>query len=175
MAIFRGASSALRARAAEGAEDGGETDMFLRRKKEPELREPLVWVEDREDQPYDRDSPAALPMLAGQEAASPRPGGHTAIGPGMRITGDVEASGRLQVAGRIEGRVHVPVVEVEQPGAVVGEIHADTVIVSGMVSGRIEATEIRLTHSAQVVADLLCAALQIDKGASFEGQCQRFK
>lgn len=142
--------------------------MFRSRKKQAEIREPMVWVEDAG--PHE----GAVPMLAAPEAA-PRPPVLTAIGPGMRIVGDVEAGGRLQVSGRIEGRIHVPVVEIDQPGVVMGEIRADTVIVAGVVSGRIEATEIHLTPSAQVVAELLCSALQIDKGASFEGQCQRFK
>ncbi|MEK0085965.1 bactofilin family protein [Benzoatithermus flavus] len=147
--------------------------MFLRRKKHSDVREPLVWVE--EGGAHDQEPDGPVPMLVGPEAGTSRPVALTAIGPGMKITGDVEAGGKLQISGRIEGRIHVPVVEVDQPGVVVGEIHADTVIVAGIVTGRIEATEIHLTPSAQVVAELLCAALQIDKGASFEGQCQRFK
>jgi cytoskeletal protein CcmA (bactofilin family) len=147
--------------------------MFLRRKKQSDLREPLVWIEDGDGRTPARELDGPMPMLAGPEL--PRPTALTAIGPGMRIVGDVEAGGRLQISGRIEGRIHVPVVEVDQPGVVMGEIHADTVIVAGVVSGRIEATEIHLLPSAQVAAELLCAALQIDKGASFEGQCQRFK
>jgi cytoskeletal protein CcmA (bactofilin family) len=151
--------------------------MFLRRKKNGGERQPLVWVEP--DESGDALADAALPALSGFQDA-PRPGpiaghGPTVIGAGMKITGDVEAHGRLQLAGRIEGKIHVPVVEVEQAGVVVGEIHADRVTVSGIVTGRIEAIDIHLTSAAQVVGDLVCLGLQIDKGASFEGHCQRRK
>jgi cytoskeletal protein CcmA (bactofilin family) len=151
--------------------------MFLRRKKQLDEREPLVWVDpDMSSEPQAPPGIPSLHALGSREAAragTEPAASATAIGAGMTITGDVQAQGRLQLAGRIEGKVRVPVVEIEQPGVIVGEIHAERVTVSGIVTGRIEASQIRLTAAAQVVADLVCQELQIDRGASFEGHCRR--
>ena len=73
-----------------------------------------------------------------------------------RVKGDIRATGSLSVAraGRIEARLHAPVVIIE--GEVVGSIVA--------------AERIELRAEARVYGDLETAVLVIEEGAVFEGQ-----
>ena len=73
-----------------------------------------------------------------------------------RVKGDIRATGTLSIAqaGRIEARLHAPIVIVE--GEVVGSIVA--------------AERIELRAEARVYGDLETAVLVIEEGAVFEGQ-----
>jgi len=73
-----------------------------------------------------------------------------------RVKGDIRATGTLSIAraGRIEARLHAPIVIVE--GEVVGSIVA--------------AERIELRADARVYGDLETAVLVIEEGAVFEGQ-----
>jgi cytoskeletal protein CcmA (bactofilin family) len=78
-----------------------------------------------------------------------------------RVKGEVRATGALSVgrAGRIEARLHAPVV-----------------IIEGEVVGSIVATErIELREHARVSGDLETPALIIEESAIFEGQTKRVR
>ncbi len=52
---------------------------------------------------------------------------------------------------------------------------AETVRISGTVSGRVQAKTVRLDKSAKVTADITHETLTIEAGAYFEGKGHRLK
>jgi len=103
----------------------------------------------------------------------------TLIGPGIRLEGDLAFSGGL----RIDGAVHGNVVAVpEQPsvlvigatGRVEGEVRAARMVISGVVSGSIHASELlELLPGARISGELRYGALEVHPGAVLEVELRR--
>ena len=91
----------------------------------------------------------------------------------MKIVGQVESAGDIQIDGQVEGDVTSRTLTVSDSAVVRGSVSADTVRVAGTVKGGINAKSVTLTRSAKVEGDIVHDALAIESGASFEGQCRR--
>ena len=98
----------------------------------------------------------------------------TLIGPGIRVEGDLTFSGGLRIDGEVRGNV---VAATEQPsvlvigatGRVHGEVRATRMVVSGVVSGSIHASELLELHpGARISGDLRYGALEVHPGAVLE-------
>ena len=99
----------------------------------------------------------------------------TLIGPGIRVEGDLTFSGGLRIDGEVRGNV---VAATEQPsvlvigatGRVHGEVRATRMVVSGVVSGSIHASELLELHpGARISGDLRYGALEVHPGGSARG------
>jgi cytoskeletal protein CcmA (bactofilin family) len=91
----------------------------------------------------------------------------------MKIVGQVESAGDIQIDGAVEGDVTSRTLTVSDTAVVRGSVSADTVRVAGTVKGGINAKSVTLTRTAKVEGDIVHDALAIESGASFEGQCRR--
>ena len=108
---------------------------------------------------------------AAPQATPPAP---SIISTDLRIIGDLNSEGEIQVDGAIDGDIRTKVLLVGETAQIKGEIIAESVRVHGTINGQIKATSVSLASSAHVVGDILHENLSIDKGAYLEGHCRRF-
>src|SRR5262245_45569208 len=95
----------------------------------------------------------------------------TLIGPDVRIDGSLSFTGGLRIDGEVRGNVvaspgEPSVLVVGATGRLEGEVRATRMVVSGVVSGSIHATELLELHpGARVSGDLRYGALEVHAGA----------
>jgi len=95
------------------------------------------------------------------------------MGPGMRVTGEVELDEGLIIEGTVEGKVKTSdkSLTIGKQGRVNGDVFANVVEVRGRVDGEIYCHEqVRLFPSACIEGDIHCKRLVVDDGASFNGR-----
>ena len=103
----------------------------------------------------------------------------TLIGPGVRVDGDLSFTGGLRIDGEVRGNVcAVPeqpsVLVVGATGRVQGEVRATRMVVSGVVSGTIYASELLELHpGARISGELRYGALEVHPGAVLEVELRR--
>lgn len=95
------------------------------------------------------------------------------LGRDLVITGDIKTDGDVQIDGRLEGNVHAANLTIGEYGSINGKVTAGTVHVRGKVTGKIDATIVELSETANVQADLIQDQLTIANGAFFDGKCSR--
>lgn len=101
------------------------------------------------------------------------PAAPSIISSDLRVVGDINSEGEIQIDGVIEGDIRTNVLLVGETATIKGEIVADTVHVHGTVNGQIKARSVELAKSARVVGDILHEDLSIEAGAFLEGLCKR--
>ncbi len=94
------------------------------------------------------------------------------IAPGMNIVGDCETEGTVRVEGRIEGTIKAgKSVVVGRSGEVIGDIVTQDAVISGRVSGNINAdSRLELQSTCDIQGELRSRRVQLDEGARFNGQ-----
>jgi len=91
----------------------------------------------------------------------------------LKIVGDLNSDGEIQVDGTVDGDIRTKSLLVGQTANITGEIVADTVHVHGNINGQIKSRSVNLAKSAHVVGDVLHEDLAIETGAFLEGHCKR--
>ena len=104
---------------------------------------------------------------------SRKPAAPSIIGADLRIVGDLNSEGEVQVDGFIDGDIRTKVLLIGESATIKGEIVGDTVRVYGTVNGQIKARAVTLAKSAHVVGNILHENLSIEEGAFLEGHCKR--
>ncbi|MEL6688161.1 MAG: polymer-forming cytoskeletal protein [Pseudomonadota bacterium] len=107
-------------------------------------------------------------QLANRGSAVP-----TLLSQDLVITGDLKTDGEIQVDGRLDGNLTAGKVTIGENGAVNGKIIATTVVIRGKVTGKIDASSIELSETANVQADLIQDNLIVANGAFLDGKCNR--
>ena len=92
------------------------------------------------------------------------------ISPDLKIVGDLECAGDIQIDGTIEGSVAGGLIIIGEQANVEGSIVAETVQIFGTVNGRVQAKTVRLDKTGKVIGDIAHETLAIEAGAYFEGQ-----
>lgn len=95
------------------------------------------------------------------------------IGTSMKVSGDLDSEGAVQIEGTIHGDVRCAEVTVGRAANVLGNIHADVANIHGTVSGEIRAQSVVLSATARVTGDVVHEDLTIEAGAYIEGQMMR--
>lgn len=108
---------------------------------------------------------------------SMKSGSQSAVAPSiisanLRVTGDLDSEGDIQIDGYVEGDVRSSSVTVGEHAVVSGGINADIVNVSGTVKGQIHGKVVQLTSTAKVTGDIVHESLAIDAGAFIQGLCR---
>jgi cytoskeletal protein CcmA (bactofilin family) len=113
--------------------------------------------------------------MFGGKRATPKTIG-TLVGAGTVIEGTLSYSGGLRIDGLVKGDVRCSngepaMVIISELGAVVGEVHAAHLVVSGKITGPVFASDVvELQPKAQVVGDVHYRAIEIHHGAVVEGR-----
>jgi cytoskeletal protein CcmA (bactofilin family) len=120
--------------------------------------EPVIETEQNdEDRPVD-------PSLSARSVSY--------IGPGLRLTGEIEADEGLVIEGELEGKITSVEknLTVGKKGRVTGEIIGSVIELRGSVEGDIFSDVlVRLYSSAVVEGRIYCKRLVLDEGAEFNG------
>jgi cytoskeletal protein CcmA (bactofilin family) len=100
----------------------------------------------------------------------------TLIGAGTVLSGDIVFSGGLRIDGEVRGNVRTRdgqagTLVIGEQGRIDGDIDVARLIVNGLVTGRVDASElIRLRSTARIDCDVSYALAEIDPGAIIRGQ-----
>jgi|GEM_PF-679980 len=100
-----------------------------------------------------------------------RSGGHSTIGRGVEIEGEIRGREELTVEGKVKGKINIDnTVTVGQTGEVNAEILAEVVTVMGKVTGDITArAKVVLKPTAVVIGNITCPSFVVNEGAAFDG------
>lgn len=97
------------------------------------------------------------------------------IAVGTRIQGDVQFDDGLRIDGDVMGDIKAhegapSILVISESARVVGEIHADHVIINGAVKGPVHAKELlELQPKARIEGDVAYKALEMHQGATIAG------
>lgn len=108
-----------------------------------------------------------------RSGGSDRPIMPSIISANLRITGNLESEGDIQIDGVVEGDIRSDSLTVSDSATVRGAIEAENVTIAGSVTGQIKAKSVTLMRTARVIADVLQENLSIETGAYFEGNTRR--
>ncbi len=97
------------------------------------------------------------------------------ISPDLKIVGDLNCAGDIQIDGTIEGSVKGSLIIVGEQAKVEGSIVAETVRIFGTVNGQVRAKAVHLDKTCKVIGDIAHEILTIEAGAHFEGRVQSLK
>jgi cytoskeletal protein CcmA (bactofilin family) len=103
----------------------------------------------------------------------PKPSPPSIISADLKIVGDMNSEGEIQVDGSVDGDIRTKTLLVGETALIKGEIVAEVVFVHGSINGQIKAREVNLVKTAHVVGDILHENLSIETGAFLEGHCKR--
>ncbi len=92
----------------------------------------------------------------------------------LKITGNLESEGDIQLDGSVEGDVRSRSLTIGTAANVKGEVIAESVEIKGTVTGRIKARSVSLAKTAKVVGDIEYETLAIEADAWLDGHCKHF-
>ena len=118
-----------------------------------------------------KPKPAASSSGSSKGAKSPP----SIVSRNLRIVGDLETDGEIQIDGSVEGNVASQSLTVGDKASICGEVVAGEVEIHGDVSGKIRAEKVKLGKTAKVIGDIWHEILSIEPGAHIEGQLMRAK
>ena len=137
-----------------------------------------MWNKQRDDNASPQQpEPVRAPQPTSVQApvhgqSAPRGAAHTAaIGPSMRIKGEIRSCEELLVDGDVEGLMESEsLLTVTANGKVRANIKAREVVIFGSVRGDVEVTEkIAIREQGSLIGNIKCAGISIDDGAYFKG------
>lgn len=92
------------------------------------------------------------------------------IGADVTIHGNVAATADLHVDGSVVGDIACASLVQGEGSRIEGAIKADTARLSGVIEGRIEATELVILKNARISGDVSYETLTIEQGATVNGR-----
>ena len=96
--------------------------------------------------------------------------GRSYVGESMQIEGDLVCSGTMDVAGLINGNVHVKEMIVFDTGSVKGNLYVKKIVINGHIEGQVIADEISLGSSSVIKGDITFKTyLKTEEGAEIDG------
>ena len=100
-------------------------------------------------------------------------GQHTIIQSDLQITGDLVSTGDIHVEGTIHGNITCRTLTLTGLSGIQGTVKAETVRVSGIFDGKLEAKMVSLAKTARMTGEIYYKILEINPGASFAGAGER--
>ncbi len=95
------------------------------------------------------------------------------IGPGTKITGDIDTNGDIRIDGIIEGSVQSKgKIVIGNNGSIKGKVKCTNAEIAGEMNGEIEVMELlSLKATSKLMGDIKTNKLSIEPGAIFSGTC----
>jgi len=109
-----------------------------------------------------------------QETAGSSGQAPTTIARGSKVKGSITGSTPLRVEGEVDGRIRLDgVVDVAKSGLVKGEVHADTIQISGKLVGNVTGkSRVEVLAGGSLEGDVTAPAFVIIEGAFYKGQVE---
>ena len=100
--------------------------------------------------------------------------GRSHVGETLQLEGDLRASGCIDVAGLINGKVFVSEMTITDTGSVRGSIEASSIEINGHVEGKITADIVIVGKSAVIKGDIFFKnTIKTEEGADIDGYIKR--
>lgn len=97
--------------------------------------------------------------------------GATVIAQGTCIIGGISTEGSVHIDGKFEGVIlEADIITIGKTGEVIGDIKANSLIVSGLLDGKIDCSEVQIMPQGKVIGTMKYDDLVIDIDGNFEGQ-----
>jgi cytoskeletal protein CcmA (bactofilin family) len=93
----------------------------------------------------------------------------------LKIIGNLQSSGDIQVDGQVEGDVLSRTLTVGEGATVKGSVRGETVRICGEVHGEVQASSVIIAKTARVSGDVVHQSLAIEAGAYLEGSIKRME
>ncbi len=90
-----------------------------------------------------------------------------------KFIGNLNSDGEVQLDGYFEGEIKVDCLIIGKGGVLKGAAWAEKIIVKGKVNGTLNAAQVIIDASADVVGDVYHDTLSIEAGAAFAGQIKQ--
>jgi cytoskeletal protein CcmA (bactofilin family) len=104
--------------------------------------------------------------MFGKNSASPvAPLNHSQINENVRISGTINVSEPLVMAGQLDGEINANTLHIASKAIITGEIAAKRVTIDGRVRGSIVADKVFLSATAHFEGQLHCQNVAVDNGA----------
>ncbi len=103
----------------------------------------------------------------------PRSGVPSIISADLKIVGDLNSGGDLQIDGAVEGDITSRSLTIGESAVVRGVLVAETVRIYGSVYGEVRANSVILTDTAKVAGDISHQSLTMEAGAELIGKLSR--
>ncbi len=146
--------------------------MFGRKKSLFEEPAPDPTADATQDE---RDEPRpALPTASGpEEQGRDLPWG-TMVGPGVTMEGKLRFSGLARIDGRFQGKIDAGGrLVVGTSGEVQADVLVDTLVLEGKIVGNVVASDgVEILSGGQMRGDIKTTAIQVHRGALFNGHCE---
>lgn len=96
----------------------------------------------------------------------------TVLGPGISWKGDLRGKGGVRIEGALEGEISIRgMVIVGETGRVTSEtIKADSVVVAGVVNGKILSEKLEIRATGRVYGDVTAKSFSTEEGAFLRGK-----
>ncbi|MDD4333315.1 MAG: polymer-forming cytoskeletal protein [Patescibacteria group bacterium] len=97
----------------------------------------------------------------------------TIIGPSVKVKGNFNGQGNIIVEGIIEGGLKTDGnVLIGDSAKITANVEAQEMRIGGEVNGNVKAKGyLEITSTAQILGDIECSALSVEKGAIINGKC----
>ncbi len=125
-----------------------------------------MWKKSEEESPSQAPEP--------QRSASPRApqGGVAAIGPSIKIKGDLSGDEDLMIHGHVNGEIRLPKnkVTIGQSGRVQADVYGKSIRVEGQVKGNLYGDQdVVVRASGRVQGNIVGPRVTLENGANFKG------
>jgi len=120
-------------------------------------------------------SGAAMASNEPSRGANTGAAGPSIISPDLKVNGNLDSGGDLQVDGKVIGDIKSRSVTVGESAHIKGAIVSDTARICGSVNGQVRAASVTLARTAKVKGDIYHQTLSIEAGAELEGQVRRLE
>jgi cytoskeletal protein CcmA (bactofilin family) len=123
-----------------------------------------------------REARPVTPALREEGSTNPeRRIQHSILSADLRVSGDVISKGDITIEGAVDGNIECRCLTLAGEPEVKGSATAETVLLSGAFTGDIRARKVILTRTAKLDGDIFSDNLEIQPGASFQGEVHRLK
>jgi len=98
----------------------------------------------------------------------------TIVGEHTHISGNIEGDEDLRVKGRVDGKIRLArTLYVEEGGVVVADLEVKVAVVSGVIVGNIQASDlVHITQTGRMVGDIAAPRVILVDGAAFRGRVE---
>lgn len=96
------------------------------------------------------------------------------IGKGTVVRGDIETFGNIRIEGKLIGTVKTKAkIAMGQPSIIEGNILAQSAEIAGKVIGKVQVSDLLILKPTAVInGDILTNKLQVEPGATINGECK---
>lgn len=98
--------------------------------------------------------------------------GKTIIATGCKVSGEIkDLDGALHIDGRVDGIIETEYdVSIGDKGILKGLVKAKTIVVSGVLEGKVACETIDILSTGKLLGEVICGDLMIEAGGKFIGE-----